>query len=177
MIRRTAALLLLALAAPAPAATIDSVWRQETIDAFAALPPDQRALNLPEYRVYSAAGPLLLRQVGWTEGDTAAPLDAAGATTPPIAGPPLQTVIGGLQTRGGAALSIGHPRFVIVEYWATWCVACKALAPELDAWVARQPKGTVTLVRAEIDFAASPEPAATAPDDAEPSTDAGLGTG
>ncbi|HEY0628492.1 MAG TPA: thioredoxin domain-containing protein, partial [Sphingomicrobium sp.] len=110
---------------------------------------------LPELRVYDPQQRLILHEVGISPGKTAAALDDRISSGRPINGPSLQATLADLETRDHrpAAERIRKGgRITIVDYWAEWCVPCKALEKELVAWAAEQPGGTVQLVRAEADL-------------------------
>ena len=41
-------------------------------------------------------------------------------------------------------------QLVIVDFWATWCVPCKAIAPELEA-LAAETEGKLKIAKVDVD--------------------------
>lgn len=44
------------------------------------------------------------------------------------------------------------PGTVLVDFWATWCAPCQAIAPALDE-IANEMEGQVTIVKVDVDEA------------------------
>jgi thiol-disulfide isomerase/thioredoxin len=53
----------------------------------------------------------------------------------------------------GPTLQALRGRVVVLEFWATWCSACRALQPTLNAWHDRYPAQQAQIVSVTIDSA------------------------
>lgn len=111
---------------------------------------------LPQLRVYDAAGKLVLNITnGASAPDIGARVDQAIRVDQTVAGPSVAETLADLQTYQGQPASSAvnaQGRPLIVDYWASWCIPCKALGKSLLAWAARKPSGSVQIVKAETDL-------------------------
>lgn len=109
---------------------------------------------LPELRIYNPQQELIYHVNGATPGKTAAILHQAISANRKTSGPSFQETLDDLETPNHRAASErvrpGN-HITVFDYWAEWCVPCKALEKELLAWAADQPNGSVQIVRAEAD--------------------------
>lgn len=144
-------LLLATAAVPASSPTLDIRWTEAARMAAA---KNGGEIRLPEVRVYDGRGRLLLRDFGsGTPGAIVPRVSAALRGGKAVAGPSLAESLRALETRDGRpALPQlrGNKQIVVIDYWASWCVGCKVVSRELEAWSAKQ-GGKVLLVRAETD--------------------------
>ncbi|MEO6580086.1 MAG: thioredoxin domain-containing protein [Sphingomicrobium sp.] len=111
--------------------------------------------SLPQLRVYDPGERLILNQSGNKPGTLAATMQRVITADRPIVGPTFPQTVGDLQTADhGAATGriVGKGKTTIFDYWADWCVPCKALEKELIAWAATQPVNSVQIVRVEADL-------------------------
>ncbi|RJF85345.1 thioredoxin domain-containing protein [Sphingomonas cavernae] len=153
----TATVMSMALPATLAAATLDTRWTEKALirhDALVKAKKEQ--YELPEVRVYDARGRLLLRKKGGGKSGAMVPLvENAIRAGKVVSGPSLAQSMAELETRDGKPATgpaVGKARYVVVDYWADWCLPCKVVSKELTAWAARQPAGKVLLVRAETDL-------------------------
>lgn len=147
--------LLVAAAPTGSPRTLDTRWTQAASKAFVARTESGKLeKSLPEIRVYDAGDRLVLRSFGAKNGPIGRSIVQALRRHSPIAGPSFKETLAELETRDGKPAlgqTKGGARITVVDYWAEWCIPCKALGKELDAWAARQPAGYVQIVRAETD--------------------------
>lgn len=153
---RAAALAMALLSAwslPVAAETIDAAWSKAAKSAAVMRAKQGRGgMTLPEVRLYDARGRLLLTA---GSGNLIPKIEAAMRQPRPVSGQTLNTALDELTLADGAPVRLAKQRtrrFVLVDYWAEWCVPCKLVSKQLDNWLARQPAGSVTLVRAETDI-------------------------
>jgi thiol-disulfide isomerase/thioredoxin len=155
---RTAPLLIAAAAlvsAEARGERLDARWTKAAEAQYVPGAMAGKTKTLPELRVYDAGGRLILLQTGYHRGRVGASIEAAARLDRPVRGPSLAQSLAELETRDGKPLgrSLRTRRgLTVIDYWAEWCVPCKSLGAELDAWTASQPASAVTLVRAETDL-------------------------
>jgi len=74
-------------------------------------------------------------------------LGFVGAPAPELAGVEVA------QGDAGPTLRSMRGRVVVLEFWATWCGACRALQPTLNAWHDRYPARQAQIVSVTIDSA------------------------
>lgn len=134
---------------------VDLTWTAEAANRVDKLSlKDPMQYSLPEVRVYGAKQQLIFHKNGLGPDDVEL-ITRAIAEAKPIAGPTFAETIGDFQgAEGQPAASLVQPRNVVtvIDYWADWCVPCKALEKRLLEWAAQQPPGSVRLVRAETDL-------------------------
>lgn len=111
--------------------------------------------SLPELRIYDARHQLIFRSYGTDAGKVAAMVSTAISADHPTAGPSFADTFGELETSDHrpAIDALGQRKLVtIVDYWAEWCIPCKAQEKELLAWAATQSADEVQIVHAETDI-------------------------
>jgi len=115
----------------------------------------KRKYSLPELRIYDGRHQLIFRNFGTDAGKVAAIVTAAIATDHPIEGPSFSETFGELETADHhpAVNALSQRNLVtIVDYWAEWCIPCKAQEKEILAWAATQSADEVQIVHAETDI-------------------------
>lgn len=115
----------------------------------------KRKYSLPELRIYDARHQLIFRNYGTDAGKVAAIVSAAISADRPTAGPSFSETFGELETsdhRPAIDSLSEHKPVTIVDYWAEWCIPCKAQEKELLAWAATQSADEVQIVHAETDI-------------------------
>jgi thiol-disulfide isomerase/thioredoxin len=135
---------------------IETAWTNVAANRAVAL-MNTRKLHyaLPELRIYDASQRLIFHQVGDKPEIVAATLDRTIASDRPIVGPSLAETLGDLETSDHhpAAQKLAvNGEVTVFDYWASWCVPCKAVGKKLTAWAATKPQGTVRIVKAETDL-------------------------
>lgn len=149
--------------ASASLAVLDTQWtdaaakRTEKLvnDALQKGPSGASQYALPELRIYDQRQQLIFHGKGVEPGKMGALLDQVASAKRPIAGPTFQETLVDLETSDHQpANEYVRPgdHITIFDYWAEWCVPCKALEKELLAWAGDQPPGTVQIIRAEADL-------------------------
>ena len=111
--------------------------------------------SLPELRIYDARHQLIFRNNGTDAGKVGAIVSAAIKAGKPAAGPSFTETFGELETtdhRPAIDALSQRSLVTIVDYWAEWCIPCKAQEKELLAWAATQSGDEVQIVHAEADI-------------------------
>ncbi|NJC33165.1 hypothetical protein GGR88_000639 [Sphingomonas jejuensis] len=159
--RRTRAILAAALIALVPAGAsarvVEATWTDAAKRVFVQRNAKGQSFQLPEVRAFDAEGRPILRLMP-AGTSTVGQLRQAAAGGRVIAGATLDDVLSAFELRDGGGPvrpAVGTPSLVVVDFWAEWCVPCKAVSHDLDRWLATQPEGSVTLIRAETDFMAA----------------------
>lgn len=109
---------------------------------------------LPELRIYDRRQKLIFHTNG-APTDTAATLDRVISDDRPVAGPTFQETLADLETherKPAADVVTPGQRVIIFDYWAEWCIPCKALEKDLIAWARKQPRDSIQIVRVEADL-------------------------
>jgi len=115
----------------------------------------KRKYSLPELRIYDGRHQLIFRNFGTDAGKVAAIVTAAIAADRPTDGPSFSETFGELETADHhpANQTLSRSNLItIVDYWAEWCIPCKAQEKELRAWAATQSGDEVQIVHAETDI-------------------------
>ena len=138
-----------------PIELVDLTWTPDAANRVAKLSAkDPMQYSLPDVRVYDAKQQLIFHKNGLDPSDVDL-LTRAIVQAKPISGPTFAETIGDFQGREGqpaASLIPARNVVTVIDYWADWCVPCKALEKRLLEWAAQQPSGSVRLVRAETDL-------------------------
>jgi thiol-disulfide isomerase/thioredoxin len=139
-----------------PVEVIETAWTDAAVNRTEALIA-QRKLKyaLPELRIYDARQKLIFHQIGDDPPIADATLNRAISADRGVEGPSFAQTAADLQTADhypASGLLRRNGEITIFDYWADWCVPCKALGKQLMAWAATRPRGTVRIVRAETDL-------------------------
>jgi thiol-disulfide isomerase/thioredoxin len=136
-----------------PVAVIETMWNGAVAKRIHSL-GTKFQYTLPELRIYDAHRSLIFRQIGDKPTINDAVLNRVISGDQPIAGPSFAETVADLDTadhQPAAAKLPMNGEVTIVDYWAEWCVPCRALGKQLMVWAATQPQGSVRIVKAEAD--------------------------
>ena len=138
---------------PRQTRTIGLQWTKAAADRVAG---SGKPYALPQLRVYDAGGRLVFNlPFGASATTVGSQIDRALRVDRSVTGPTVAETLADLQTYDGhpASTVVTAPgRPLIMDYWATWCVPCKALEKALLAWSADKPAGSLQIVKAETDI-------------------------
>ena len=122
-------------------------------------PPEGRAANdfpLPQLRVYDKQGRLVLERLGFYAPTFSSFLTRAlSGDTPADASRLLAHELDLTLTPDGkplAATALPEADYTLVDYWATWCLPCRAQDRELHKVLAARPGLRVNLLKVEADL-------------------------
>jgi thiol-disulfide isomerase/thioredoxin len=143
---------------------IETIWTHSaaertqnlTEEALKKSPLGGQRYALPELRIYDGRQKLIFHMNGASPGQTAAILGRVISADRPVAGPTFQETLADLETHDhepAATVVTPGQRVIIFDYWAEWCIPCKALEKELLAWLKKQPEDSLQIVRVEADLA------------------------
>jgi thiol-disulfide isomerase/thioredoxin len=139
--------------APARPQVTDVQWTDEAARRTAS---SGKLYALPQLRVYDTRGQLVYNLPMGANAATIGPdIEKALKSDRTVLGPTLKQSLADLRTyqdRPASSVVGGQIRPVIFDYWAAWCIPCKALERALLGWAGHKPPGSVQIVKAETDI-------------------------
>jgi len=143
-------------AAAAGAEIVEAQWTIATARRMEALTARREAsYALPEVRAYDGKKRLLVDARGFEPGHFAQTISSARKVDKVVPGPSYSATLAEIETADHVtqmALQDAHGGLTVFDYWASWCVPCKKLDRELRFWAAKEPRGSVRIVRVEADI-------------------------